>query len=473
MTGFPIGPELSELLQAIRAAGGRPLIVGGAVRDSVMGLGPTKDVDIEAFQLPAPALEAALAARFSVDAVGRSFGVLKVRVRELVFDVSLPRAEAKAGQGHRGFLVTPEPGLTFEQAAARRDFTMNAMAWDPERGALVDPFGGAGDIAARLLRHVGPAFAEDPLRVLSACQFAARFGLQIHPSTAALCRSLAPELATLPKERIWDEWKKLLLKSPRPSLGLFALLETGALSLFPELSALRGVQQDPRPHPEGDVWQHTGMVLDSAVRVCADDGLADDGERLLVLLGALCHDLGKAAATQDEEGRWRAPDHEAHGEPSARSLLGRMGAPHDVVEEVVPLVILHMEPFHMAEGAARLRPAPAVRRLALRVPIARLCQVARADFLGRSAPEALACADSRVVPGPAWLLAQAETLQVARSAPVRLLLGRHLIALGEEPGPGRGRLLDEAFEAQLDGLFGDEAGAVAWARARLERAGGG
>lgn len=465
MNPFPLPDVLQPLLHALTAAGARPFIVGGAVRDWLLGQAP-EDLDIEVHGLEAEALEAALA-NFKVDAVGRAFGVLKVALGGQTVDVALPRRDSKAAAGHRGFIVTPDAQMGFAQAALRRDFTVNAMGWDVHLNTLADPHGGERDLRKGVLRHVSPAFAEDPMRVLRGCQFAARFGWKLAPETVALCQQLAAELHTLPVERLWAEWQKLLLKSARPSLGLEALHDTGALVLFPELSALLHVPQDPEWHPEGQehplgsLWVHNGMVLDQAVRVLSDDAVDDADERLCVLLGALCHDFGKPATTAYTDGRWRSLNHEETGAEPARSFLQRIGCPARLTDAVVPLVQHHLKPFQLSQ--AKAGPA-AIRRLSVKVSLLRLSRVARADFLGRTTPEALAQEDSRLIPATQWLMEQARALAVDAAAPQPLLLGRHLLAMGHHPGPGLGRTLAAAFDAQLEGQFGDLDGALAWAR---------
>lgn len=466
---FSFSAALASVLNALLGAGGRPYIVGGAVRDAVLGRVP-KDFDIEVFGLDTSRVEAALAA-FKVNAVGRSFGVYKVTVGDETFDIALPRRDSKTAPGHRGFVVTPDPWMSFADAAARRDFTMNAIGWNVDGQCFEDPHGGCADLQDGVLRHVSEAFGEDPLRVLRGCQFTARFGLRWHPQTLSLCQRLVPELHTLPVERLWAEWQKLLLQSPRPSLGLDALLDTGAIALWPELHALLHVPQDPQWHPEGQgdargsLWVHNGMVVDQAVRVLADDGVVDDEERLITLLGALCHDFGKPATTQEERGRWRALGHEEAGAQPTRAFLERLGCPVHVRDAVVPLVQHHLKPFQLAKAEAG---DAAIRRLATKVPLVRLTQVARADFLGRTTEEALAVEDSQQVAPINWLLSRAEALNVRAVAPRPLLQGRHLLALGWPGGPALGGWLKRAFEAQLEGVFSDEAGALQWAREHVD-----
>ncbi len=474
---FAVSGALRVLVDAIVAAGGRPVAVGGSVRDHLRGFDP-KDIDVEVYGLELEALEKALAL-FEVHAVGRAFGVLKVGVVaqgpteaktdvKETFDVSLPRAESKSGTGHKGFVITSDPHMDPKAAAARRDFTVNAVGVDLGSGALVDPWNGVADLERGVLRHVSEAFDEDPLRVLRLAQFASRFAFDVAPETIERCRAIVDrgELSTLPVERLWTEIEKLLVKGVWPSVGLRILERTGAVAaLFPELQALMGCPQEFEWHPEGDVWVHSLMVTDEAARISRVDGL-DDAERLVVVLGALCHDLGKPPTTEHIDGRIRSRDHEGQGEAPTRSFLTRIGAPHALIDDVVALVKEHLKPFQLhrelspkGKGAADA----AVRRLALRAPIPRLVRVANADHFGRTTPDAL-------VRDPSvgeWLLAEATRLDVSAKAPGPLLLGRHLIAKGLKPGPQMGVLLKEAFEAQLEGTFADEVGALAWLDRRL------
>ncbi|MCP4500934.1 MAG: HD domain-containing protein [Deltaproteobacteria bacterium] len=462
---FAIPALLQPLTDALIAAGGRPVVVGGAVRDHFLGL-ENKDIDLEVFSLSLDDVEAICARIGKVHSVGRSFGVLKVTVvnddDEDTFDVALPRLENKVGRGHRGFVVESKPDMSFAEAALRRDFTINAIGWDVKKDELLDPHDGKVDLAARRLRHVSDAFDEDPLRVLRACQFAARFSMQLTSETLKKCRSIEPELASLPKERLWEEWKKLLLRSERPSVGLEVMRSTLALHLFPELEALIGCEQDELWHPEGDVWVHTLLVTDEAARICRDENVQDDDERMLILLGALCHDLGKPHTTKFIDGHIRSRGHESEGEAPTRSFLTRIGASLDVIEQVVPLVKEHLKPYMLYAERKKISDG-ALRRLSLRVPIPRLLLVSHADFCGRTTPKAL----TRVDPARIWLLEEATRLQVQKNAPKAILQGRHLIALGVKPGKAMGDVLKEAFDAQLDGDFVDEQEGLAWLKGKL------
>jgi tRNA nucleotidyltransferase (CCA-adding enzyme) len=429
----PLAGPVRVICADVREAGGKALLVGGWVRDALLGIA-AKDIDVEVYGVAPDRLLKVLRKRFAVDLVGRAFGVIKIR--GLPIDVSLPRRESKTGIGHTGFAVCSDPEMSPNDAARRRDFTINAMAFHPLDGVLVDPFHGKADLADRILRHTSAKFVEDPLRVLRGMQFAARFDLAVAPETVALCRTL--ELERLSRERIFDEWRKLVLQGTHPSLGLAFLRDCGWIRYFPELQALVGCEQEPEWHPEGDVWIHTLHCMDAF----AAERMGDEWEDLVVGLAVLCHDFGKPATTRFERGRLRSPGHDAAGEQPTRSFLERMTNQQDLIEQVVSLVVHHLRPMQLYQA----QPGDsAVRRLARKVRIDRLARVSRADSLGRP-PLA-----GRVTPHGEWLLERAQALQVEASAPKPILMGRHLLALGMPEGPGIGRLLEACYEAQLNG----------------------
>jgi tRNA nucleotidyltransferase (CCA-adding enzyme) len=446
--GARVSRALERLCRVIAAAGGRALAVGGCVRDAALGVA-AKDFDLEVYGIEPLQLEELLARHFAIDRVGKSFGVLKIK--GLPIDVALPRRESKAGLGHRAFEVLSDPRMSTEEAQSRRDFTINAVYLDPITDEVIDHYGGLRDLAARVLRHTSEKFSEDPLRVLRGMQFAARFDLTAAEETIALCRTIQPE--GLAAERLWEEWKKLVLSGARPSRGLGFLRDSGWVRYFPELEALIGCAQDPRWHPEGDVWTHTLRCMDAF----AAERSGDPWEDLVVGFAVLCHDLGKPATTETEGGRVRSLGHEAAGESPTRSFLERLTNQRELAEQVVPLVVEHLQPALLFKAEAG---DAAIRRLARRVGrIDRLVRVARADHLGRDP----AGAGGPVFPAGDWLLARAAALDVTDAAPRPIVQGRHLIELGLSPGPHFKALLDACFEAQLAGRIGtvDEGKALA------------
>ncbi len=452
-------PDLRSVLEAIRPVA-RPRLAGGCVRDWLAGLSP-KDFDIEVQGTSFDELHAILAPFGATDVVGRSFGVIKLRLGATEYDFSLPRRESKTGNGHRGFAVTPDPLLSDADAASRRDFTINSITCDPFTGEIFDPHGGQQDLRNRILRHTGPAFVEDPLRVLRAFQFAARFDLTLAPETAALCRSMVGTYHELPVERIWGEWDKWAAQSIRPSRGLAVLEETGWLVHFPEIAALRGCPQDPEWHPEGDVFTHTQHCCDALVKLPEWRESAPARRRIL-LLAVLAHDFGKPPTTSQSEHRgrlrWRSLGHESAGGPISESFLRRIGAPRSIIDAVRPLVVLHLAHHHGPGDPTDSQ----IRRLARKLfpaTIDDLCAVMSADSLGRpplDGADALALIEK--------LRSRAHELSLRKAPPRPILLGRHLIALGQKPGPHFTDLLALAFEAQLDGAFSDEETALIWLR---------
>lgn len=432
-------PELAlEIARAARDAGGRALVVGGWVRDRALGLAP-KDLDIEVFGIAAPALRTVLERIGQVDAVGESFTVYKVGG----LDVSLPRRESKTGRGHKGFTVEGDPSLSIPDAARRRDFTINAMSWDPLSDETLDPFGGMDDLRARRLRAVDArTFGDDSLRVLRALQFAARFDLTLDDDTRALCRALP--LDDLPAERIWGEVEKLLLRAPRPSVGLALARDLGVVDqLWPELQALIGCEQEYEWHPEGDVWIHTLMVTDQARSRLA--GL-DHPRAVVMMLSALCHDMGKPATTRFEDGRIRSKGHEEAGVAPAITFLDRLNIHsldgYDVRRTVLGIVAHHLKPTMFFKAPAPVGDG-AFRRLAQKVELELLAQFAKADCHGRTGTFDCAAMD--------WFIDRARALGVEHQPPAPFLLGRHVLELGLPPGPRVGELLKAVYEKQLDG----------------------
>lgn len=449
-----LADHVASIARLAASRGGRAWLVGGAVRDAMLGR-ESKDADIEVFGLSPEELRAAVASRYAFDECGVSFGVLKLK--GVPIDVSLPRRESKCAPGHKGFTIDSDPSLSIEEAASRRDFTVNAIYLDPLDGACADPFGGRRDLAARILRHVSPKFAEDPLRVLRGMQFVARFGLEPAPETVAICRSVGME--GLARERVMEEWSKLVLKGDSISKGLEFLRAAGWTRFFPELERLIGCRQDPLWHPEGDVWTHTLLALDAFAKERTGDAVED----LIVGFAVLCHDFGKPATTSTDpkDGRIRSRGHDETGVAPTLSFLRRFTDEERILRDVPPLVRCHMRPYAMWKSQCG---DGAVRRLAAHVVrIDRLIRVARADALGVGAARlGTKTVETATFECLDWLAARAEALRVADSAPKPILLGRHLIDSGMKPSPAFGKILAAAYDAQLDGVFDSLPSARVW-----------
>lgn len=441
-----IPEKVIALAKAVRDAGGRALLVGGCVRDLRMGELP-KDWDVEVYGIE-PAKLRSLLDRFGpVNVVGEAFTVYKLG-NDL--DVSLPRRERKAGRGHRAFVIEGDPFMTTEEAASRRDFTVNAILEDPLTSEVIDPFHGQEDIARKLLGAVSEeTFGEDSLRVLRAAQLAARFEFTIEPQTIALCRAI--NLSDLPAERVWGEIEKLLLRARHPSLGLKWLRELGAMEqLFPELNALIDVPQDKEWHPEGDVFVHTALVADRARELIEDLPRA---KQVTVMLAALAHDFGKPTTTEFVDGRLRSRGHEEAGVGPTKTFLERLNIHtldgYDVNTQVVALVRDHLKPGEFFKKRDEVGDG-AFRRLARRCELDLLYRVAKADSLGRNADD---------VPREKWFTAEAQEwfierareLEVEQQPPAPILLGRHLLEMGMAAGPRVGEITRAIYEMQLDG----------------------
>lgn len=463
-TEIPLPAEAKQVLAVIRIRGGRPMIAGGYPRDyklsSLRGtkLAVSADIDIEAYNVTdLDALIAALKKLPGADVgeVGKVYGVVKVRIGSVEMDVSLPRHEVNTGAGHRGFAVISDSALGFEAACARRNYTVCAMLVDPFSNELVDPCGGRKDLKKGILRHVSPRFSEDPLRVLIGMQLAARFGFKMAPETIQLCRGLAVSYPEISKERIWGEWEKLVTKGTHMSAGLSILVDTGWIELYPQLSVLHLVPQDPEWHPEGNVLTHTILAADQAARLADEAGLTG-GYRAVPVLAALCHDMGKAGHTQVTEGRITSHGHDKAGVEPASEFLASIGCPGYIAKRVLPLVREHMNPV-----TAKLT-KHAVRRLVRRLEPASMTQLhmlVGADHKGRGNPAAPNPADS-------WL-EMAKGLSIEEKPRKGLLTGDHLIEAGLKPGPNFKEILAAALEAQDEGEFETDMGAVAWLARRM------
>jgi tRNA nucleotidyltransferase (CCA-adding enzyme) len=440
----------------------RAYLVGGGVRDVLLGRPLGRDFDIEVFGLDYDRLRQALGRWGRTDLVGRSFGVVKLSTGSgLTYDFTVPRKDSKVAPGHKGFHIKFDPAITPREAAARRDFTMNSLMFDPRTGQVLDFFGGREDLTQGVLRHIGPAFAEDPLRVWRGMQFAGRFDLRAAPETAALARQIKNSHPELAVERVREEWFKWAQQGGRPSAGLRFLVETEWIDHWPEIKALIGTPQEPEWHPEGDVFTHTCHACDALARLAAWQA-ADDESRRVYMLAVLAHDFGKPAATQItlKDGRQRivSPGHDETGTELAKIFLERLRAPGGVGERVARLVGNHL--FHVGILTDRR-----IRRLARRLEpesIEGLCLVMTADSMGRPPRPAIEPENVKA------LLARARELNVRSKAPEPILMGRHLIEAGLPPGKSFGAILRQAYDAQLEGAFSDLRGAFAWLAARVD-----
>ncbi|MBN1356690.1 polynucleotide adenylyltransferase [bacterium] len=453
--------HLLRLAFDIKDLGGRALMVGGAVRDRLMGL-PAADYDLEIFGLNLDDLKRVCRRHGRISVVGASFAVLKLAFKDgSVIDVSVPRREILSGSGHRDFRIDADPGMSYREAAMRRDLTVNAISQDPLTGEIIDPVSGRKDLEKKLLRHISPRFGEDPLRILRVIRLSAQLDFTIADETLELCRSMtsAGLLAALPRERIAEEIRKLFVNG-RPGAIFRAMTDARTIglykSLFHEVHSLSGVPQDTRYHAEGDCLTHTLLAIDRAAWVAERDGL-DDARRYILCLAALCHDLGKPVTTRIEfDGSITTHGHDKAGPAPAAALMARITEAKQVTLQVTALVKNHMRPLYLAQLAAVTDAA--VRRLARDIhpaSLSDLCRLVEADTLASHSIDGTDKLNAHV-----FLRERAEKLGVEGHPPPPLLQGRDLIRLAREGRlPSRfqrgGRhfkpILEEIYEAQLDG----------------------
>lgn len=445
---IPLSPAAEQVLEACRAAGGRPLIVGGSVRDALLG-DPSSDVDIEVHGADAEALQEQVPGEKGNHG---SFGVLHTVLAGEEFDLALPR---------RADGTTEDVGL--EEAFSRRDFTMNAMGWDPETGELIDPFGGRADLEAGVLRHTGDSFDQHPVHALRGIRFAGRYGFDLAPETLQACREMAPRCAEIPRGKVWREFHKVASESPYPSRALEALYETGWADNYPALANVRGVAQDPIWHPEGAVDIHLGLAADAAASAASATDLGEE-ERTVAVLAALLHDVGKAEHRQvHPDGSITNHGHDEGGVEPAREFLNSIGAPGHIKDKVLPIIREHMCHAGNASKATSKMVHRLIRRLdeGQRGPsLADWARVVDADLAGRGS-------GAKPPIGARWLEI-AEKLGVS-SATDPLLRGPDLEALGMKKGQEFAWIIRESLDAQDDGVFTDRDGAIAWAAENRER----
>ncbi len=435
---------VKEISAILRLKDAKAIVVGGSVRDHFLKL-TIKDYDIEVYGLKrVEELEDILKEYGSVNLVGKSFGVLKFRYDGEEYDFSFPRREKKTGVGHRGFDIYCDGSLSFKEASLRRDFTINAMGYDIEKDEFLDPYDAKKDMRDKTLRHIdSKTFIEDPLRVYRAVQFCARFQYRLASETFELCLSMVEQgmLDELPKERVYEEFKKLLLKSSKPSIGFELMRKLGIVKrYYPEFDAIIDVPQSKKWHPEGDVWVHTLMSVDMMVALKT----GEDKRDLKMMLGVLCHDFGKATHTQIQPDRISAIGHERAGVKPTERFLYRLTNEHDFIKSILLLVEYHMSPSNYFRNGAK---ASAIRRLSTKVNIEELVTIARADFLGRMTEASL----SGNYEAGDWLLRKAKELDVYTKPLKPLLQGRDLIALGYEPSKKFKEMLKSVYLNQIEG----------------------
>lgn len=425
-----------EVSKKIIEANGRPYFVGGYVRDKLLGI-RSKDIDIEVFGLEVDKLESILAEFGQVNLVGKQYGIYKLGD----LDIGLPRTERKTGVGHKDFVASVNPTMSLPEAALRRDFTMNAIYYDLQRDAYVDPYNGIDDLCAKkVIKHVSPVtFGEDPLRAVRAARFRAIFPhLSLYEETRLICSKIPKsDIRSLPKDRIFTEFEKALMKAKMPSIFFHVLQSVGILhTIFPELYETQFIEQGEKYHPEGSVFNHTMLAIDVL-------GL---GERELdVMLALLFHDLGKASVKQEikEDGHISFHGHQTEVLDLA-AAMNRITNNVDLFNSVYSLVTHHMRPYDFKKATAKKKH---IRRFATEVDIPKLMKVHKGDKYGRGIP--LNPEESKCFTPDEFLALYEEIKNETKP----LIKGRDLIELGLVPSKEFSLILNAIFSAQLDGEF--------------------
>lgn len=448
MVDFMNAVEATKVLASrVAEFGGRAYYVGGYVRDRLrladqtdeekFFLNNDSDIDIEVHGITRERVLSIINSISGALEYGRTFGVIGMAGYPI--DVALPRSERACGGKHTDFDVTIDPLIGVEKAASRRDFTINAIMEDVLTGEIIDPFGGMGDLEHGIIRHVdSKRFSEDPLRVLRGAQFASRFGFEIAHDTVSLCRKIS--LGELSRERVEGEMKKSLTMSCKPSIFFECLRNMGQLSVwFSELDALIGVEQNPIYHAEGDVWNHTMLVLDRAAN------LREEAENpYCFMLSVLCHDFGKAVATEVRDGVIHSYGHAEKGVPIAKTFLSRLTGNKNVIRYVLNMVENHMKPNVMAYDNASVKSTNTLFDGAISPKD--LILLALADNSGKKTGVDL-------IPADEFLYDRLHAFENTVSHPY--VTGKDLINAGLCPGKFFGYILDYAHKLQLAGLGED------------------
>jgi len=445
--------QITQIAEEIKRRGGRALLVGGCVRDAFAGK-TSKDYDIEVFGLEPTIIEEIVTQYGNANEVGKTFGILKIYLDNgLDIDVSLPRIDSKVSAGHNGFKIKSDPYMSIKEAGLRRDFTINSMSADPLTGEVFDYYGGVADIENKILRITDEEkFKEDSLRVLRGIQFIGRFKLQIEENTFKILQNMIPFLKELSKERVFEEWQKLLLKSEKPSLGLSAGLELGITEeLYPELYRLRGVEQSPKWHQEGDVWNHTMLVVDKMSQIISEKNI-DNDKALTLMLASVVHDLGKPDTTKLLDGDIVSYGHEKAGIEPAKNFLNQIGLNENKRKKttkraitrakILKLVENHLAPALLYDSVSRGEKVSngAIRRLATRIhpaTIEELVLLYQADHQGRQHTQEI----TKTFDAGNWLLDKAKQIDLTDKKPANLLKGKDLIQLGLKPNKDFGEII--------------------------------
>lgn len=459
-------PKVLEIIQELKDRGNLSLIVGGAVRDSILGI-EAKDVDIEVYAINYNDLMEFLSKHGRVDLVGKKFGVIVFNPKgcEMKYDFSVPRRENKVGVGHAEFEISFDENISIKEAALRRDTSWNALAYDPITNEIHDFFNGVEDLKNRIIRHTSDKFKEDYLRIARLQQFQSRFDFEIHPSTIEIVKEMLSnnnEFNLLSKERLCEEWLKWAEKGIRHDNIFKFLRDTTLIDFYPELKALKETPQDEVFHPEGHVEFHTELCLKRIDEVIKENNITGT-EKIIIVMATLMHDIAKPYCTEEQMKRGRmtitSNGHEEMGAVVARKFLESIGFHESLILPICNLVANHLAGVNISMIPALSGKTKAVKKLSRKLHpanIQQLLYLMHSDTNGRGSDEI------KEATGSQDIKEIASQITVVTKQYEYLLMGRHLIKFGLKPSSEFGIILKASYEAQEEGLFHDLEGANKW-----------
>lgn len=435
---------VKKVAEDVKEYGGRVFYVGGYVRDKLLNKA-NKDIDVEVYGVPIEDLKRILSKYGQIKGVGATFGVLMVKGYDV--DFTLPRTENKVGIKHTDYEITIDETLSIEEATKRRDFTINSILQDVLTLEYIDIYNGKADLKKGIIRYVNSeTFKEDELRIFRACQFASRFNFSIDEKVKEVGREF--NYQSLSKERVFEELNKALLKSTKPSIAFNNLLEIGVIEkLYPELYKLKGCEQGKDYHPEGDVWEHTMMVLDvlSLLKYKSKNPLG-------LMYSGLCHDLGKPKTQKYmAEGRISFYGHDIKGVEIAEEFMKKLTNETKLIDYVKEMTKYHMMGHKILELQDKK-----LRKLMVSIDINELMLFTEADDKGRGTP---GNRDSIYTECDKGLVKKSERIRSLSNGEYGEIkpyfTGKDLIGMGYEQGEELGKTLSEAFTQQLSGKTKD------------------
>ena len=414
-------------------------------------------IDIEIYNLHPTKLISILNNIGSINLIGKQFSIFKTTIHtnndQQTFDISLPRIDNKTSAGHKGFLSIYKSTLTFREASIRRDFTINSIGYDLKFKRFIDPYNGIKNIKYNILKHTSISFKEDPLRILRACQFAARFQFKIHHKTLQICKLIKKELFTISTERIFEEFKKIIL-SPNPSIGLSLLKETNAIILFPELKLLI------TNYSNKYLWNHLLSTTNHITHVIYKYNIPHK-EALTLLLGAICHFLYKQQIPCTKNNIINKIHDNTIYLNTTTSFLKRIGAPYKIIHDIIMLTQYYRLPHDIYHSYTQIS-NKTLHYLCMKIPIKRLYYISKINMVAHKVQQNT---NNHIL--SSWFLIKVIKQLINKNLLFPIIIGKHLIIINMKPGKQMGSLLKQLFTSQLYGNFYHLIDSLIWLQKEL------